>query len=990
MKQTSTFLNTILDLISKNTSNSVIITDSDGYVTWVNDGFTSVTGYEADDIIGKKPSGLLQGPDTNPATRQNIREALETTGHFEGELLNYHRSGNSYWIHLKIFPFESIDGETYFFSISRDITNERESQQSVARERLMLRTILDNNWESIYLIDTDFNLLEFNKQFYNATLNIYGHKLKVGENLQTLMEQHDPERIPHLVHAVKEVLECKKAVTYQRQLEVSGVMRTYEIKYNPVIEHGSIHYITVFTKDITLEKEAEHKEIIHKLITDNTSDLMVLSDMEGACLYVTPSSKNILDLEPEEIIGSSGFDNLHPEDAENLRAVYYPRILAGESVNSLNVRLKKKDGSYIWVESNIYMVKQNNQPTNILSISRVLDENVKMHQSLLAYKEILENVQDSIITLDMNGVIQYWNKGSELLYGWTAEEMVGESIETFDRDNNALEIVQRVTKDKRHTEELDWQVTKRDGTKIWVKVNVKAQLDRYGNVVGAIGVAKDITELRRQKQLLDITNKHAKVGGWRANPSTGEVLWTNETYAIYGLPQGSPNRVDVGLSCYHPDDRPEVERRVKELFEKGTSFSMVSRFIDKQNNLKWVYVTGMADLKNGNITNTYGSIQDITEKKNVELLIHATNSMAKVGAWEYDVVNNEGRVSEETLKIYGLDPEAEMTVDKGITYYHPEDAPHIIQAFEKLLKTGEPYDLELRLITEQGNNIWVRTQGQPLFLNGKVIKAYGSIQDITDQKNYALKLESSEAKLNALNQELEELVKLRTRELTEANEELETYNYMLSHDLKTPLRVVSMFHSMLQRSIEKPSTKQQDFSNHIQWAIDEMEILINDAVELLKLKGRSVNKKTVNWTEFIEEHIKALQETNPTVDIQLTIKNTPRSKVDPRLFSYVLRNLISNAISYRKDEQVVITIDTRTNKSSEIISISDNGIGFDQTHAERIFQPYVRLKNKQAVKGSGLGLSIANRVVSMHGGEIIAKGKVNKGAKFSIKLPLID
>ena len=124
-----------LSLVASKTDNAVIITDADGLVEWVNDGFSKITGYSLEEVQGTKPGSLLQGALTNPQTIKNIREAIRAQQSFQGEILNYHKNGNPYWLYLQINPiFDGQGNLVQFIAIESEITEQKQAQAALAEQ----------------------------------------------------------------------------------------------------------------------------------------------------------------------------------------------------------------------------------------------------------------------------------------------------------------------------------------------------------------------------------------------------------------------------------------------------------------------------------------------------------------------------------------------------------------------------------------------------------------------------------------------------------------------------------------------------------------------------------------------------------------------------------------------------------------------------------------------------------------------------------------
>ena len=245
------------------------------------------------------------------------------------------------------------------------------------------------------------------------------------------------------------------------------------------------------------------------------------------------------------------------------------------------------------------------------------------------------------------------------------------------------------------------------------------------------------------------------------------------------------------------------------------------------------------------------------------------------------------------------------------------------------------------------------------------------------------------AELQRMNAELESRIEERTRDLTRANEELQQFAYVASHDLQEPLRTVTSFSQLLEARYKGRLDEDADeFIGFIVSSARRMTDLINGLLALGRLRKAGQATEPIAFDNLVEEAEISLQAAIRESGAQIVSEHLPALVVDKVQFAQVLQNLISNAIKYRREEPPRIVIRARRDASNWIFSVADNGRGFNQQFAERIFGLFQRLHPRDDVSGTGMGLSIARRILERHGGRIWAESQEGIGSTFYFSLPL--
>ncbi|MEM6528373.1 MAG: ATP-binding protein, partial [Chloroflexota bacterium] len=309
-----------------------------------------------------------------------------------------------------------------------------------------------------------------------------------------------------------------------------------------------------------------------------------------------------------------------------------------------------------------------------------------------------------------------------------------------------------------------------------------------------------------------------------------------------------------------------------------------------------------------------------------------------------------------------------------------EDLREVEASIDRCLDTGEVQTVEYT-VYQQGRRDVYETRYARMGEN----EVMALVRDITDQRH-------AEEKLQRSTQELQ----IFTAELERSNAELQNFAYSASHDLQEPLRKIQAFGDLLQRhSADQLDDNARDYLNRMTGAASRMQQLIDGLLMFSRVTTEARVFSPIDLQTVLEEVLTDLEVRIAVTGATIEADALPTVEADPFQMRQLFQNLISNALKYTAPNtppHIRITSQPiqQAGASYTSITFTDNGIGFDQRHHERIFGVFQRLHTRNQYAGTGMGLAICKKIIERHNGEITASGSKGHGATFTVMLPLVQ
>jgi len=704
-------------------------------------------------------------------------------------------------------------------------------------------------------------------------------------------------------------------------------------------------------------------------------DAMVITNEKGEIVLINLQTERLFGYTRKELLGKH-VEILIPHSLRGKhvteRAEYFkdPRTRAmgvGKELNAI-----KKNGESFPVEISLSLLSTAEGllvSASVRDISERKKSEAKLKKARNDFQLLVSSVSDyAIFLLDKDGKVVSWNSGAENIKGYTADEIIGQSMEIFytQEELEAGEPKRNLQMALEHGryETEGWRLRK-NGDAFWADVVLTPLYDEEEKFYGYAKVTKDITEKRNIDEQLRFlatiadniedpvitTDNNSIITKWNA---AAEKLLEWQSEEVVGK-----NSREILQGKYPGQSRESI----LEILQKDHFWHGEIIYHTKSGRAVNVLVTA-SHLKDAseNVTGVLVLVRDITQRieaekklKEFEYFFNNSNDFSCIANAEgyFEIINPS------FTKVLGYSPD-ELSSKPFLHFVHPDDIDSTLEVYDQLKSGATVINFINRYRKNDGRYLLFDWNATPNPVTGKL---YCIARDITDQKK------------------AEEAIK-------KSNQELEAFSYSVSHDLRTPLRAVNGYAKILEEDYNSLFDDEgKRLLLQVQNNALKMGKLIDDLLAFSRLGRKEVERAEIDMNMLVEQAIREISQST-SFHAEIKLHKLLPVKADYALMLHVMINLISNAIKYSsKKEKPVIEIKSKLGKGEVIYSVKDNGAGFDMDYVHKLFGVFQRLHSDEEFAGTGVGLAIVQRIIHKHDGKIWAEGKVGEGATFYISLP---
>lgn len=613
------------------------------------------------------------------------------------------------------------------------------------------------------------------------------------------------------------------------------------------------------------------------------------------------------------------------------------------------------------------------------SLARDITERKRGEEADRQLRALIEHAGDAIMGTTVDGIVTSWNPASERLYGYTAEEMMGQPISLLFPDSAETEfkgIVSAVARGESHRAESLRR--RKDGSLVWVSIAVFPVRDKEGRVVGMSGIHSDVTErrlaeerLRKSESQLADAQRVARMGSWEWEIATNEIQWSEELYRIHGLePDQFKASYEIFMECTHPDDREFVDGVVKKAFADGQPFDYYNRCVRPNGEVRILHAHGRVERDPSGVPlRMFGTCQDVTELKRMEA---PQRHLAAIVESSQDAIVSKSREGTITswnpgaVRLFGYEPHE--IIGRPMTVLVPPDLMYEEEAFVMSVFAGKGVlNYETQRQRKDGSLVDVSVTVSPIKGgDGTIIGCSSITRNITERKRIQSEAERLKAEFFAT----------------------------VSHELRTPLTSIIGYTDLLLQGEGGCLTDQQRRFLEVTERNAKRQLrLVGDMLFVSKAEAGefSIELGSVDLHQLVDGCVEAAMPAAEHRGVELSYKGepTPLCEADGDRIGQLADNLISNAIKFTPVGGKA-RVDLVVDDGRAVLEVSNTGSYISPADQQRLFDRFFRTSSAStdAVQGVGLGLTIAEAIVHSHEGTIQVRSDEQTGTVFTVSLPL--
>lgn len=776
-------------------------------------------------------------------------------------------------------------------------------------------------------------------------------------------------------------------------LQEDGSIRYISARNSPVPGKGLvISTVWDVTERVRAEAALREREEVLSLFIEHAPAALAMFDREMVCLAASRRWFADFGVGPE-VLGRSHYESF-PEIGAEWREVH-GRALAGEVLRKDEDLFVRGDGSEQWVRWEVRpWFAADGEVGGIIIASEDITEKKRAARDLQQFRGTLDLTLDSVFLFDPDSLrFTYVNEGAVRQVGYDRQELLGMhpyDIEPeYPEDEFRRMLAPLVAGD---VQALAFETVHRHRDGHLIPVDITLQLvTPEGGQARFVAVVRDATDRREREEALRASeeryrslfaNSHAVM--LLIEPATGRILDANPAAVRY---YGHSREELLQRTVLDLNALPEPE--VREALEDAAAkrrgyFRFPHRRADGSVRMVEVY-SGPVEVPEG--SRILSIVHDVTEQMQAEEALRSSEERYRELfhtspqiLWVYDVETLAFLdVNDAAIRHYGYSRDEFLAMT--IADIRPaEDVPALIENVAHLQGGMDEAGI-WRHVLKDGTLVDVDIRSHTLEFAGRPAELV-MVTDVTERLR-------QEAQIRALTEGLEDTVRERTRQLREANAELESFSYTVSHDLKAPLRAIDGYSALLEESV-LPTLDPEDqrLVREVRRSAQQMGRLIEDLLAFSRVGRASLTGEAVALGPLILDLVERERQVSRGRIIEVEASALPEVWGDHALIRQAFDNILGNAVKFTRTRDVArISVSAVRLGDMVEISVRDNGVGFDSRYRHKLFRVFERLHYPDEFEGTGVGLAIVKRIVERHGGKVGAESELGVGTVVTLTLP---
>ncbi|MEO6550192.1 MAG: PAS domain S-box protein [Ferruginibacter sp.] len=945
----------------------------------VNKAAVNSYGYTRQEFLSKS------APDIQPGYEEEYFSNLNGTAASEAKtetIIRKHLKKDGEYIHAEVAENDIIfEGAPALLVLSNDITNRIKAEEKLAR---IVKDISDYKYaldeSSIVAITNQKGIINYVNDNFCAISKYIREELLGQDHRIINTSLHTAEFIGNLWATIAGGDIWKGELMNKAK---DGIIYWVDTTIVPFLgDDGKPYQYVAISSDITEKKKLEEQKAFFMSLVNSSNDAIISKDLDGIITTWNKGAESVFGYSSVEIIGRP-VSLIIPPDLQNDERDIAEKIAAGESIVHYETTRIRKDGERIHVSLSVSPIKDS--AGNIIGaskISRDITNQKLIEGKLINSEEQLRQTLDNLVggaqIHDYNWRYTYVNDTLAKYSKQTKEELLGYTImEKFPgiEDTRLFKVMER-SMIERTNQELETEFNFPDGSVGYFQVSIQpvpqglfilsmdisqrkiaerdaikankdkeSVLNRISDGVVSFDKEWHYTFLNNAASIITSEDGSDPLGKllWEVNPAIKEtVFWQKYNEAMRS------GKVVEFESFY-------ASRNVwyfVSVYPSADGLTIFYKNVTESRKQEREMLNILKEVKDYKFALDEASIVSITDQKGI--IKYVNNNFCEISGYtQEELIGKDHRI-----------------VNSG---YHDKQ---FIRSLWVNIANGRIWRGELKNSAKDGSIYWVDTTIVPfLDENGKPYQYVAIRADITQAKMI-------ENEIRVLNEELEKRVKERT-------EELESFSYSVSHDLRAPLRAVHGYASILDEDYHHVFDDEgRRLLKKVQDNATRMGVLIDDLLTFSRLGRKEVEKSLIDMDQLAKLVAKEIHQVTP-YHADIKFANLQPVLADHALIEQVMVNLLSNAIKYSgNNPNPEIVISSKLENNQLVYSVSDNGVGFDMRYIHKLFGVFQRLHSAEEFPGTGVGLAIVQRIIHKHNGKIWAEGELDKGATFHFSLPV--